>query len=105
MVQAGVYDVVTDLDGLKAVPDRPQASLAAAALGWTLPGPWLLQPGTGAERIVGAGGGQPASVLIVVAGVTSGVGTTTVAFALAGYWPAGGTKLYWRRQGNSVAWR
>lgn len=87
VVQAGVYDVVTDLDGLKAVLDRPQASLAAAAL-WLDPS---LAPGFSSreqvrERIVErrvAVSQRP--VLIVVAGVTSGVGTTTVACTLAGY--------------------
>jgi len=87
VVQTGVYDVVTNLDDLKTVLERPQAELATAAL-WLDPS---LAPSVSSreqvrERIVErrvAVSQRP--VLIVVAGVASGVGTTTVAFALAGY--------------------
>lgn len=87
VVQTGVYDVVTNLDDLKTVLDRPQAELATAAL-WLDPS---LAPSVSSreqvrERIVErrvAVSQRP--VLIVVAGVTSGVGTTTVACTLAGY--------------------
>ncbi|MHB1128210.1 MAG: nucleotide-binding protein [Bacillota bacterium] len=87
VVQAGVYDLVTDLDGLEDVLDRPQAGLAEAAL-WLDPS---LAPGSSRvepvrERVVErrvAVSQRP--VLITVAGVAAGVGTTTVACALAGY--------------------
>lgn len=87
IVQAGVYDVVTNLDNLENILEQPQAGLAAAAL-WLDP---ALAPGsvTGErvrERVVErrvAVSQRP--VLIAVAGIASGVGTTTVACTLAGY--------------------
>ncbi|MHB1127969.1 MAG: nucleotide-binding protein [Bacillota bacterium] len=87
VVQSGVYDVVTDLDDLGAILDRPQADLSVAAL-WLDP---RLQPQDSAreqghERVVErrvAVSQRP--VLIAVAGVSSGVGVTTVVCTLAGY--------------------
>lgn len=87
VVQAGVYDVVTDRESLGSVLDRPPADLAAAAL-WLDPS---LAPGTSRreqvrERVIErrvAVSQRP--VLLAVAGVAPGVGTTTVACTLAGY--------------------
>ncbi|KKM13031.1 hypothetical protein SY88_00210 [Clostridiales bacterium PH28_bin88] len=87
IVQAGVYDVVTDLEELESVMDRPAAKLASAAL-WLDPS---LASGASRreqlrERVVErrvAVSQRP--VLIAVAGVAPGVGTTTVACTLAGY--------------------
>lgn len=87
VVQAGVYDVVTDLDELENVLDLPQAGLDMAVL-WLDPS---LATGASSrtqiqERVVErrvAVSQRP--VLIAVAGAASGVGTTTVACTLAGY--------------------
>lgn len=86
VVQAGVYDVVTELEKLAAVLDRPPADLAAAAL-WLDP---ALAPEAAKEQVKEvvierrvAISQRP--VLIAVAGVAPGVGTTTLACTLAGY--------------------
>ena len=87
VVQAGVYDVVTDPADLAAALAGPPGDLAAGAR-WLDPD--LSPGGTPAvparERVVGrrvAVGTHP--VTILVAGLGSGVGTTTLACALAGY--------------------
>jgi len=87
VVQAGVYDVVTDLEDLGAVLDRPAAGLAAAAL-WLDP---ALAPEASSkeqvrERVIErrvAVSQRP--VLVTVAGTAQGVGTTVTACTLAGY--------------------
>lgn len=97
VVQAGCYDVVTDLAQLSAVLDRPAAGLEQAAL-WLDPS---LAPGKAVaetavkvkERIVErkvATSARP--VLIAVAGVADGVGTTTLAAAIAAYLARAGYK-------------
>ncbi|MGE5590187.1 MAG: hypothetical protein ACM3ZA_06165 [Bacillota bacterium] len=96
VVQAGCYDIVTDLAQLPAVLDRPPAGLEQAAL-WLDPS---LAPGKTAtetvkirERIVErrvATSARP--VLVAVAGVADGVGTTTLAAAIAAYLARAGYK-------------
>lgn len=87
VVQAGVYDVVTDLEELGRVLEQAPAQLAAAAL-WLDPS---LAPAASCrqqvrERVVErrvAVSQRP--VLIVLAGMAPGVGTTTAACTLAAY--------------------
>lgn len=96
VVQAGCYDIVTDLAQLAAVLDRPPAGLEQAAL-WLDPS---LAPGKTAteavkvrERIVErkvATSSRP--VLIAVAGVADGVGTTTLAASVGAYLARAGHK-------------
>lgn len=87
VVQAGVYDVVTDINELENILDRPQAELANAAL-WLDPSlaPDFSRRTQIQERVVErrvAVSQRP--VLIAVTGVASGVGSTTVACTLASY--------------------
>jgi len=87
VVQAGVYNVVTDLEELGRVLEQPPAQLAAAAL-WLDPSlaPVASRREQVRERVVErrvAVSQRP--VLIVVAGMAPGVGTTTAACTLAGY--------------------
>ncbi len=87
VVQAGVYDVVTDAADLTAVLAGPRGDLAAAAR-WLDPA--LVADGASVaqaqDRVIErrvAVGTHP--VTILVAGIMGGVGTTTVACAIAGY--------------------
>ncbi|MCL6522696.1 MAG: hypothetical protein K6U79_10065 [Firmicutes bacterium] len=82
----GIYDIVTDLEELSAVLARPPATLAQA-IRWIDPSQ---EPGAQAatatrievvDRLVPLGA---RSQLIAVGGIAPGVGTTTVAAAIAG---------------------
>ena len=90
VVQAGVYDVVTDISALDAVLDQPPANLSTAAK-WLDP---ALSLETGEkvsktiikEKIIEkkvAMSQRP--VLIAVAGATAGVGATSVSLTLAAF--------------------
>lgn len=90
VVQAGVYDVVTDIDALKEVLDRAPANLVAAAK-WLNPA-LSLEAGDEVsktiikEKIVEkkvAMTQRP--VLIAVAGTAPGVGTTSISLSLAAF--------------------
>ncbi|MBO8169072.1 MAG: hypothetical protein H0Z35_07820 [Thermoanaerobacteraceae bacterium] len=86
IVQAGVYDIVTDLSELEEVLDGEPAGLEAAAK-WLDPG---LAPDEPKEKerikvIEKRVAVSQRPVLIAVAGTASGVGTTAVACALAGF--------------------
>ena len=86
LVAAGVYDVCADAAGLAAVLARAPATIADA-VAWL---PRGLSPEAAESKVVTrtverrvAVGSHPVTVL--VAGVAGGVGTTTVACAIAGY--------------------
>ena len=90
VVQAGVYDVVTDIDDLNAVLTQAPANLSAAAK-WLDPG-LSLEVGEEVSKIIikekiiekkVAMTQRP--VLIAVAGTAPGVGTTSVSLSLAAF--------------------
>ncbi|WP_213974705.1 hypothetical protein [Tepidanaerobacter acetatoxydans] len=90
VVQAGVYDVITDISALDAVLDQPPANLSTAAK-WLDPAISLEAGGEVSKTIIKekiiekkvAMSQRP--VLIAVAGTALGVGTTSASLNLAAF--------------------
>lgn len=92
--QSGVYDIVTEPETLDLVLASPARDLSAAAL-WLDPSLGAAAQSSRQARIIEVEKRVPMvqrPILIAVTGVAPGVGTTTMACAIAGYLAGAGHK-------------
>jgi DNA-binding NarL/FixJ family response regulator len=113
VVQAGVYDIVTDPEALAAAMDRQPAGLESAAL-WLDPS---LAPGAGGKMVVERVIERKVPMtqrptLIAAVGMAVGVGTTTISQIVAHYlaWRGHTTTLVdmsapWPAEQYTLPWR